>query len=437
MPLIGTLSTMALPDLLQWLGQARQSGTLHVERHKVVKRILFEEGRVIGCSSDDPPEKLGQFLLSRGKITDQQLRMSLTVQESDKRHLGTILVEMGALSEEDLSSHLAAKAEEIIYSVFVWEDAVFRFEETLTDIQNVFPTSLQVEDILLRGLKRWDEMQQIREVIHDQGIVLQRKSDRTPPEQVVRNRMARKIYEAIDGKRTVAEILLLTHGSEYVVLKFLFELVRNGFCENIGIRETPPPSPPATPAAEPAAAQPEPQAETPGAEAPEAAAGDTAVAVAPPPPVAAADASPVGVPGEVAQAPGAQDAEETELGSARLLMSKGEFDQALQILDGLYRARPQDGNLRKLVAEAETAFVEKAYRHYLPAEQIPVLTRPIEELQSDQLSPSEYFLLSRIDGTWDIKSIIQIAPIREVDALRTLRRMREEGIIELRNADGS
>jgi hypothetical protein len=57
----------------------------------------------------------------------------------------------------------------------------------------------------------------------------------------------------------------------------------------------------------------------------------------------------------------------------------------------------------------------------------------MEFLTAERLSPSEFFLLSRIDGTWDVKSIIQITPLREVDALRALKRMREKGLIELRD----
>ena len=113
----------------------------------------------------------------------------------------------------------------------------------------------------------------------------------------------------------------------------------------------------------------------------------------------------------------------------------------LEALDALYRAHPQDDSLRRLTAEAEAAFVEKAYRDYLPASKVPVLTVPVESLEAENLSPTEFFLLSRIDGTWDVKSIIQITPLREVEALRTLKAMRERGLIELQDprssSDGS
>jgi hypothetical protein len=93
MPLFGTLKTMALPDLLQWLATARMTGTLQLERNKVSKSIFMENGEVVGCSSDDPPERLGQFLLARGKINEELLRAALEIQERERKHLGMILVE--------------------------------------------------------------------------------------------------------------------------------------------------------------------------------------------------------------------------------------------------------------------------------------------------------------------------------------------------------
>ena len=35
------------------------------------------------------------------------------------------------------------------------------------------------------------------------------------------------------------------------------------------------------------------------------------------------------------------------------------------------------------------------------------------------------------DGSWDLRSIISISPLREVDALRAFKKLRERGIIDL------
>ncbi|HEX6852066.1 MAG TPA: DUF4388 domain-containing protein [Candidatus Polarisedimenticolaceae bacterium] len=412
MPLYGSLASMPLGDLLQWLGIANKTGTLELERQKVRKRILFRHGRVIACASEDPSDLLGHWLVSRGRISEDVLRQALSRQEREKRHLGELLVEMGAIKKDDLLRQLVAKTEESIFALFEWTDAEFRFRDDDPDPGNVFPVDLRVEDVLLRGAQRHDEVQRIRTIFNDPGIVL-RRTAKLPPAEVFRNRMAKSLYEAVNGERSVAEILLHAHASEFLVTKFLFELHRIGAVEVAGVLPAPP-----SPAEDPLEFElhvPEPVG---------AAADGTARNEAPRIAVAAPAAEPrpeVVVPAE------------TDLEIARRLMAQGDFDSALEILDRAYRMQPGDESLRRLLAEAESAFVEKAYRHYLPPSKIPVLMKPPQTLQNEHLSPAEFFLLSRMDGSWNVRSIIQIAPLREVEALRTLKRLRERGILELRD----
>jgi hypothetical protein len=120
-----------------------------------------------------------------------------------------------------------------------------------------------------------------------------------------------------------------------------------------------------------------------------------------------------------------------QLAAAGKLLSDGAYEEALDRLDRLYRQHPSNDALRRLTAEAEACFVDRAYRHWVPPDWVPSLVQPMDRIASQSLSPHEFFLLSRIDGSWDVKSIIQVAPLREVEALRTLKRMREMGMIEL------
>jgi hypothetical protein len=432
---------------------------------------MFKDGQIYGCSSDDPPERLGHFLLSRGKITEDQLRIALMAQEGSGKFLGRLFVEMGAIQMEELTGLLDSKAEETIYSLFDWEDAVFRFHEELAEQPNVFPVNLRVEDVLLRGMKRFDEMQRIRTVFNDLRIVLT-QTDKPAPEALLDSRMSRAIYEAVDGERTIAGILLHVHGSQYLVTKLLYALHGKGFIAIAGVKPASQPTPEHVPEADP----PAPVADPPGqAAAPElspptrshtAGLSDPAEPTSPAVPThvetaAAArvdldlqvtgesaaneSASAVLETDEILEIPGvffeASDVEsvedseayqqESQLESARRLMTGGEYDAALEILEALYAKHPDDDSLRKLTAEAEAAFVDKAYRHYVPGDRVPAVLLPVEDLEAQNLSPTEFFLLSRIDGTWDVKSIIQIAPLREVEALRTLKRLREKGVIEL------
>ena len=107
MSLSGTFSTMALPELLQWLGNSGKTGTLEVERNKVIKQIVFRDGCVIACSTDEKTELLGNFLLARGKISEEVLRQALSEHETKRKHLGEVLVELGAVGREELSALLS------------------------------------------------------------------------------------------------------------------------------------------------------------------------------------------------------------------------------------------------------------------------------------------------------------------------------------------
>ena len=95
--LTGTLSIMALPDLLQWVAAGRKTGTLRLQGEAFQVSLMFNGGAIVGSSSNDPREYLGQFLLSEGLITEHQLKDAFDLQartradELDKQQAGVPL----------------------------------------------------------------------------------------------------------------------------------------------------------------------------------------------------------------------------------------------------------------------------------------------------------------------------------------------------------
>jgi len=78
-----------------------------------------------------------------------------------------------------------------------------------------------------------------------------------------------------------------------------------------------------------------------------------------------------------------------------------------------------------MLAKAEAAFVASMYRGGLPPESVPVLKKRIEELQQPDLSAEDLFLMDLLDGVWNVKTIVWIAPLRSFQVLRTLQSMLE------------
>src|SRR5437764_11676305 len=71
MSINGTLKTMSVSDLLQFMEAGRKTGTLKIARGAIVKKIYLEGGAIVGSNSNDPKELLGQILLHYGKIGER------------------------------------------------------------------------------------------------------------------------------------------------------------------------------------------------------------------------------------------------------------------------------------------------------------------------------------------------------------------------------
>ncbi len=62
----------------------------------------------------------------------------------------------------------------------------------------------------------------------------------------------------------------------------------------------------------------------------------------------------------------------------------------------------------------------------LPPGAVPVLSKPMEELMSFPFTPSEAFIVSRINGMWDVRSIARISPFPETRGDARVPQAREE-----------
>ena len=369
--LSGSLATMALPDLLQWASRSRKTGTLALRADTVVKRIHFQRGDIIGSSSTDPQDYLGQVLLSEGLITEQQLKEAMDLQAQTRLMLGRILVQRGIVTESRMAAVLRYKAEETVYSLFLWTDAEFEFLDGELPPGDLVLISVQVEEMLLEGVRRYDTSSRIRAVLPHNRVVLVRTGLPLPADMASKAFPSR-IHGLVDGRRTVADIILEAHGSEYNVCEILYVLLQQGWV------------------------------------------------------AARSDEAPVA---EVSRQPA--ESPESLLRSVRACVNLGEVEEALTLVDRARQEGIRGPEFEALVQATEQAFIERAHRHFLPPDKIPVLKRPLESLVTEPLTPEEVFLVSRVNGSWDLRSIMSISPLREVDALRALKRLRERQVIDL------
>src|SRR2546426_6724717 len=228
--LTGSLKTMSLPDLLQWAGSGRKTGTLSLKSGPLHKKIYFQHGAIIGSSSNDTREYLGQFMLSEGIITEQQLKDAFDLQAQTKVMLGRILVKKGLVSEAKVSEILRVKAEETIYSLFLWSESDFAFLENELPPGDQVLISIKVEDVLMEGLRRYDTSKNIRQALPHNGVVLKKTAKPLPPD-IASKVFPKRIYDMVDGHRVLADVILEAHASEFSVCQVLYVMAQKGYLE--------------------------------------------------------------------------------------------------------------------------------------------------------------------------------------------------------------
>jgi hypothetical protein len=361
MSIAGNLKTMELSELLQWLSVSKKTGTLQVESAKVQKQIFFQNGRVISSASTDPAEHLGAFLVSHGFITEMELSSAIKMQASNKMLLGKILTTVGAIAEEDLHRMLRLKAEEAIYDVFTWKEGDFRFfDQKLPDTTTMVPLSLDIAGIVLEGMQRLDEWNQIRAAIPNAQYV---------PVQIyeyddsVMTEGAQAVLALIDDDRSVADICHKIHAHEFHVCRILARQLASGRIKMIRPRGVA-----------------EPEADAGLADGKDAITGEALIE------------------------------------AARQLLDKKELEAALRHVRAARALEPDNSRVTAAGQKIEDRLRAEFDSSGLRLDAVPVLAMPMEELSKRQLSPQEGFAITRIDGSSDLASLIKLGPMPALDA---------------------
>ena len=370
----GNLRTMQPGDLLQWLSLGQKSGTLVVVNKSVEKRIFFKTGRVISSASNDPRDYLGQFLISHGYISEAELMKAMEVQQQSGILLGKILVMIDVIAEPDLLRLMRLKAEEEIYDIFLWQEGDFKFIDDELPSMEMIPLQVDVTGIIMEGTRRVDEWQRIREVIpHDVMVPIVARTIPTADLSEVQQ----TVVNSVDGKRTIAEIELQARTSLFIVCSTLHKLAREGF-----IRMT------------------EPE----GARAEE-------------------------------KAPFEEPAmsESTEVASllsrAQHALKDKEYEKAQRLLKAAENIDPSQSGVRSAIKGAEAVILADLYHQGITDSKVPRVTKAIADITQMNFTPNEGFILSRINGEWNLGALMKISPIRQSEAMLIFYKLWKEGII--------
>ncbi len=368
MSISGLLATMNLPEILQWIKFGQKTGTVIFEHRGIVKKVYIEDGLIVSASSNDPKEYLGQILMCYGWIDEKGLSDAFELQAKTHKLLGKIMIDHFHLEQKQILQALKVKIEETVYDIFIWEDGRFIYADGLMDLQehDRLDTAITIDQVIFEGARRLDEWRAFRQQFPADDVVFALKGGQRDLGDLKGDFFIETTYRLIDGSRSMRRILLEARLPEYRGIEAFTKLFMGAFIEPI--KKT---------------------AKTAKLEAPD---------------------------------------EGSVLRQATEMFKAKQLDQAFVLLEQFIGVKPDHAEGQTLYKMVRENYVKELYRVCSP-DSIPELKIDISDLSEKIFSSREGFLASRINGQWDVKSLIMISPLGDLDTLKILKRLLDEGII--------
>jgi hypothetical protein len=225
----GTLARLPLPELLRELQERGATGILALTSGGARKALYLKAGRVVFAASNLPTDRLGEVLLREGKISREQNEASVRGLTQGRRQ-GRVLVEMGALTPQDLWSAVQSQVREIVMSVFQWNEGQFHFEESVLPEKERITVDLDVTVLVLEGLRRSD-LATLRGRELDSYLVLERGG--TSAEGLLQPWEAH-VLSLVDGEKSVLELCSESEAGEGQTQKALYAFLATGIVRSRG-----------------------------------------------------------------------------------------------------------------------------------------------------------------------------------------------------------
>jgi hypothetical protein len=371
--LSGTFATMPFADLLQWISDARRSGTLQIALEFEERYLRFVEGSIAAYGSDDPMARdLGRLCLLRGLCNEDAILGAVEQQRRSHMPLGDVLVSSGAVTHDALEEAVRGHVEETVLGLFLWPEGRFTYRDEIApeDVAQFMPPEYELHDsiptrgILMEGMRRLDEWTRIVKVLPSDEVQLHALGP--DPELPVLEEIA-----AHPLPPTLGQLLAEQGDSRFAVCAELFRAFEKGL---IAVDA---PSPEAT------------------ARAQKTARGSTTVA-------------------HLVQA-------------AQSMIDEGQHDEAAALLRSALALDPFRADARELMKRSRERQLDALYAQ-LPVRAVPRIVRAGTEVP---LSTKERRVLSQVNGRWDVGALALTTGVGELETLRALRRLVHAGVVAL------
>lgn len=257
MALEGSLRDFDLFSLFNMIKIQGKSGTLVLSRGQEFVKVFFDLGEIVGCDSNQVrlEDRVGTMLVRLGRLSGEELMQIVQLQRQTLKLMGTLLLESGKVTAQDLQDALFNQAMAIIYRTFRWKEGDYRFDSMLPlDLDREHFPPIPVDTVLMEAARIQDEWPEVQKRLPDLVTPLAK----TVKGQGIKLDIDRELSTILDGQdggnsqgssgltheqetvltyfeqsQSVQDVLLVSRYEELDTCKTIADLLERGLLEPI------------------------------------------------------------------------------------------------------------------------------------------------------------------------------------------------------------
>lgn len=228
MELEGSLDVFRLPDVLALLAMTRTSGVLRLTRAgEEPAEVTVRAGQVAAAAAGGGRHALVRRAVAVGLLDGVALERVVDAATGGGAELGAgdLLVEVGGVDAAALVPLARAQVDDAVFALLRWPDGGFAFSagDVAADAGDV---GAAVEDVVAEARRRLDTWPSLAARVPGLGTVVALVPD--PPAEPTCDRREWALMSRVDGRRSIADLVAASGGSEWEVLTQVAALVTRG-----------------------------------------------------------------------------------------------------------------------------------------------------------------------------------------------------------------
>jgi hypothetical protein len=219
-----------LAEIIRDLYLEERTGVLHIIRSGAEKRLYLDRGMILVATSSLEDERLAAFLAAHGDLSREEAE---ALRGLDDRQVADALLTRGKVTRDALTRAFRDLAQQILLTVFRWEELEYRFVEQPLPAWPATTNVIVSFELIIRALRSMAAFEPVRIAVLRQERTLRLSENQYLPfDQLNLTPVEGYLVSRIDGRTRPRDILAqMPAADEEGGARFLFGLLILGLAE--------------------------------------------------------------------------------------------------------------------------------------------------------------------------------------------------------------